>query len=164
MGFLRKVGKAISKPVSSAVKSVVKNAVPIAAAVATGGTSLAYIKPQGGLFDKAYGLAGLGTPQASIEEAATQYVQEKATNEINRFATKQLTPKIKAAPNYSPSRRINSQSVSNNVPFMQNISESAGNAFNSVNNAVGGKNNTMMIVGAMVSIVLLVLFLKKGGK
>lgn len=54
MGFFKDIGNSISKTVSA----VAKDALPIAAAVATGGTSLAVLKPTNTLdrLDKATGL------------------------------------------------------------------------------------------------------------
>lgn len=73
MSFFKKITSGVGK----AVKAVVKDAVPIAAAVATGGTSLAVLKPENtlGRLDK---LTGLPTSQL-----ASMYGPLGAINSMN---------------------------------------------------------------------------------
>lgn len=165
MGFFKKVAKAVSKPVASAVKSTVKNAVPLTAAYFTGGASLSMMKPSGGLFDKAFGAIGMGQPAGegqSVEQIATNYVQEKATNEANRFVNKQVG---KVANHFTPkqnisSKKINSSSPSASKPFTQSISES----FDSVSNAVGGKSKLGLIVGGVIAMMAVFYLISRGKK
>lgn len=152
MSMFKKAFKAVAKPVKSAVKSTVKNAVPLTAAFLTGGASLTVLKPSGGLFDKAYGAVGMGPPKegASIEQVATDYAQEKITNEANRFVNRQLNPKQNTS-----SKRINSQTSYVSKPMTESVSES----FDSVSRAVGGKSKLFMIGGGLFAVVLLFLFI-----
>lgn len=151
MGFkIKKVFKAAAAPAKKAVTASVKDAVPLAAAYITGGASLAVLKPQGSLMGLSK-FIGNG-PQKSIEEVATQYVEEKANAELDRVVSRAMNPKIK-----TPSKRINSQSVSVPQTSMdQKISES----FESVTSSVGGKSNFFMIAGGMLAVIALIFILR----
>lgn len=93
MSFFSSIGNAVSGVVNKVVKPVIKDAIPIAAAVATGGTSLAYLKPTNSLarLDKITGLpvtqiSNMASPTGFLsagggqsEAPVSQVVQETAS-------------------------------------------------------------------------------------
>lgn len=151
MGFFSKIGNSISKT----VKAVSKDIVPIAAAVATGGTSLAFMPPSNvmGRLDKATGL-----PVSSIASMVTgggQPAQQTVSETVATQATitppmlpqqqssvyDQITPYLNSFLQ-SSQQRSNDVSPNANILASQPVQQTAP------------RSNMMLIIGAVLAVAV----------
>lgn len=170
MGFFKKVTKAVKKVGNKVVKPVLKDAIPIVAGVATGGASLAVLKPTNTLsrLDKITGvnvskIANAVGPAMSggqsIQDVATEYASEKISNEANRVVNREIQ---KRQPS---SKRINSASISvPNKSFVDDVADTVSETFENVSSKVGGKSNLMMIAGGAIAVFALIFLVLRGRK
>lgn len=162
MGFFSKVGNAITK----VVKPVIKDAIPLAAAVATGGTSLTYLKPTNTLsrLDKITGLPvttvanlqfGGAQSQSEPQEQPQTIVQSTVTPPMlpqqQSSIYDQITPYLNSFLQ-SSQQRSNDVSPNANILASQPVQQTAP------------RSNTMLIIGAVLAVAVGGFFFLRGKK